>query len=154
MHTNVRVDFSARIGRVKAMHAVGQPPFPHMSGDYMHYLSEAHIPYSRLHDVGGLSGGDMHVDIPNVFRDCSADETDPASYDSGFTDERMKVLHKNGVRPQGAEKQKKRRPPKTPTLRAILSFRRRAQSPVVIFLFRERRRRAAQASARPSACRL
>ncbi|MBR0510352.1 MAG: hypothetical protein IJJ85_09550 [Clostridia bacterium] len=99
MDTTVRLDFSRRLGRVRAMHAVGQPPFPHMSPDYLHYLTEAHIPYSRLHDVGGMFGGNMYVDIPNVFRDFSANEYDPASYDFGFTDELLKALDKNGVKP-------------------------------------------------------
>lgn len=37
------------------------------------YLKEAHIPYSRLHDVGGCFGGNMFVDIPNVFKFCIND---------------------------------------------------------------------------------
>ncbi len=99
MKTTVNIDFSDRIGKIRAMHAVGQPPFPHMSGDYMHYLTEAHIPYARLHDVGGLFGGFMYVDIPNIFRDFSADESDPASYDFGFTDELLKTMAQNNVKP-------------------------------------------------------
>ena len=99
LQTTVRTDYSNRIGRIKAMHAVGQPPFPHMSDAYLHYLTEAHIPFSRLHDVGGLFGGNMYVDIPNVFRDFSADETDPASYDFGFTDALLKALDQSGVKP-------------------------------------------------------
>ncbi len=99
MDTVVKVDFSEPIGRIKAMHAVGQPPFPHMSPDYMHYLADAHIPYSRLHDVGGLYGGNMYVDIPNIFRDFSADENDPASYDFGFTDVLLKTMDAHGVKP-------------------------------------------------------
>ncbi len=99
MNAKVSVDFTKPVGPVKAMHAVGQPPFPHMSPDYMHYLAEAHIPYSRLHDVGGLYGGNMYVDIPNLFRDFSADETDPASYDFGFTDVLLKTMDAHGVKP-------------------------------------------------------
>ena len=86
MHTKVTVDFSETLGKIRAMHAVGQPPYPHMDDSYLHYLTDAHIPYSRLHDVGGPYGGNMYVDIPNVFRDFSANEYDPASYDFGFTD--------------------------------------------------------------------
>ena len=99
MNTTVRLDFSKKSGKIKAMHAVGQPPYPHMDGSYMRYLTDAHIPYARLHDVGGLFGGNMYVDIPNIFRDFSADENDPASYDFGFTDELLKAMHANGVRP-------------------------------------------------------
>ena len=43
----------------------------------MHYLKEAGIPYSRLHDVGGWLGGGLYVDIPNLFPDFDADENDP-----------------------------------------------------------------------------
>ena len=99
MQTTVKVDFSRKLGRIRAMHAVGQPPFPGLSGDSMHYLTEAAIPYARLHDVGGLFGGYMFVDIPNVFRDFSADENDPSSYDFGFTDELLKAMDLNGVKP-------------------------------------------------------
>lgn len=99
LSTEIRINPSRPLGRVKAMHAVGQPPFPHMDPGYLHYLTEAHIPYARLHDVGGLFGGNMYVDIPNVFRDFSADETDPASYDFGFTDALLKAMYENGVSP-------------------------------------------------------
>ena len=80
------VDFSRSIGPIKPMHGVGQPPLTGISTDKFRYLSEASIPYSRLHDVGGWFGGNMFVDIPNVFRDFDADENDPASYDFTFTD--------------------------------------------------------------------
>ena len=80
------VDFSRSIGPIKPMHGVGQPPLTGISTDKFRYLSEASIPYSLLHDVGGWFGGNMFVDIPNVFRDFDADENDPASYDFTFTD--------------------------------------------------------------------
>ena len=53
METKITANFAKPVGRIKVMHGVGQPPFPHMSPDYMHYLTEARVPYSRLHDVGG-----------------------------------------------------------------------------------------------------
>lgn len=86
------VDFSTALGSMKAMHGVGQPPLRGISTDEFHYLSEAGIPYSRLHDVAGWFGGNMFVDIPNVFRNFDADETDPASYDFTFTDILIKGL--------------------------------------------------------------
>ena len=81
------VDFSNIIGKIKPMHAVGQPPFlnPH-NADHFKYLTDASIPYSRLHDVGGPYGSFRYVDIPNIFRDFDADETNPESYDFVFTD--------------------------------------------------------------------
>ena len=82
----VSFDFDKKVGAIRAMHAVGQPPHPDLEGAYMHYLTEAHIPFCRLHDFGGMYGGMVYVDIPNLFRDFDADENDPASYDFGFTD--------------------------------------------------------------------
>ena len=100
---NIQINVNKTVGKIKPMHAVGQPPF---TGSFckldfmpMQILQDAHIPYSRLHDVGGPFGGNRYVDIPNIFRDFSADETDPASYDFAFTDEVIKALIKYGVEP-------------------------------------------------------
>ena len=82
----LNVNFDKIKGRIKPVHAVGQPPWHGLGGQYLHYLTEAHIPYARLHDMGGAYGGFVYVDIPNIFRDFSADETDPKSYDFTFTD--------------------------------------------------------------------
>ena len=56
------------------------------------YLTEAEIPFSRLHDVGGMYGGSRFVDIPNLFPDFGADETDPASYRFAYTDALIQAL--------------------------------------------------------------
>ena len=93
------IDFSKAIGRIKAMHAVGQPPFYGMYFEMFRYLKDADIPYSRLHDVGGAYGRSVFVDIPNLFRDFDADENDPASYDFAFTDVLLSELMKVGVKP-------------------------------------------------------
>ncbi len=82
----ITADFSKITGKIKPMHGVGQPPFVGTNNSLMHYLGEAGIPYSRLHDVGGPYGGYLFVDIPNIFRDFDADETLPESYDFVFTD--------------------------------------------------------------------
>ena len=79
--TEIKFNFDRKIGEIKAMHAVGQPPISGLHDTHYHYLEEAHIPYSRLHDVGGQFGGYTYVDIPNIFRDFDADENDPKSYD-------------------------------------------------------------------------
>ena len=100
---NIQINFNKTVKKIKPMHAVGQPPF---TGGFcaldcspMQILQDAHIPYSRLHDVGGAFGGNRYVDIPNIFRDFSADETDPASYDFAFTDEIIKALVHYNVAP-------------------------------------------------------
>ena len=95
----ISFDFNRVIGAVKPMHGVGQPPLLGIDTQYFKYLSEAHIPYSRLHDVGGWFGGNMFVDIPNVFRDFDADVDDPASYDFVFTDLLLKALDEHHCKP-------------------------------------------------------
>ena len=100
--TNVRcIDWAASAGPVKPVNGVGQPPMNGLprKASMIHYLKEAGVPYSRLHDVGGAYGQMRYVDIPNVFRDFNADENDPASYDFSYTDRLMDALAENGVEP-------------------------------------------------------
>ncbi len=96
---DIKVDFQNIIGICKPMHGVGQPPMTGLSNSLFHYLTRAGIPYSRLHDVGGWLGGGLYVDIPNLFRDFDADETDPASYDFAFTDKIISGLVDAGCEP-------------------------------------------------------
>ena len=95
----IRVDFNKNIGNIKKMHAVGQPPMEFVSMEHFHYLTEAGIPQSRLHDVAGAYGSNRFVDVPNIFRDFSADENDPASYSFAFTDLLITALVEAGVEP-------------------------------------------------------
>ena len=96
----IMIDASRTIGRIKPMHAVGQPPIQGWADfSLFHYLKEAHIPFSRLHDTGGAFGKNLYVDIPNLFRDFDADENDPASYDFAFTDLLFAALVENKVEP-------------------------------------------------------
>ena len=69
-------DFNKVTGKIRPMHGVGQPPTGTKASKstWMHYMKEAGIPFSRLHDVGGMYGQNIFVDIPNVFRDFDADE--------------------------------------------------------------------------------
>ncbi len=96
-------DFEKTKGKIKPMHGVGQPPFG-LSNDGLdvsmfRYLTEAHIPYSRLHDTYGAFGADLFVDVPNLFRDFDADENDPASYDFAFTDVLLSKMVASGIEP-------------------------------------------------------
>lgn len=97
--TKICVNEKNVVGKIKAMHGVGQPPLLGISTAKFSYLTEANIPYSRLHDVGGWFGKNMFVDIPNIFRDFDADENDPASYDFTFTDILIKGLIDAGCEP-------------------------------------------------------
>jgi len=92
-------DFDKTVGRIREMHAVGQPPMLGVSDSLFHYLTDASIPYSRLHDVGGVYGGNRFVDIHNIFRDFSADETKEESYDFTFTDILITCLMKANCPP-------------------------------------------------------
>ncbi len=95
----ITADFTKPLGKIKAMHAVGQPPVEWCGTQHFHYLTEAGIPQSRLHDVCGAFGENTFVDIPNIFRDFSADENDPASYSFAFTDHLIKALVDADVEP-------------------------------------------------------
>ena len=96
----VTVDPAREIGPVKPVNGVGQPPMIGFTEYPMfHYLKEAGIPFSRLHDVGGMFGRNVFVDIPNLFRDFDADENDPKNYDFAFTDKLIGALVKNDVEP-------------------------------------------------------
>ncbi len=96
----ITVDFSKQKGKIKPVNGVGQPPILYGVDDEMfHYLTEAHIPFSRLHDTGGFLGGNRFVDVPNLFRDFDADPDDPAAYDFAFTDVLITSLIKHGVEP-------------------------------------------------------
>ena len=87
-------DFSKITGKMKPMHGVGQPPILGINTDMFDYLRDAGIPYSRLHDVGGWFGGNLFVDIPNIFRDFEADVDEESSYDFAFTDLLLTELNK------------------------------------------------------------
>ena len=97
----VKVDFAKAVGPVKPVNGVGQPPLVGKLADYpmFHYLKDAGIPYSRLHDVGGWLGGGLFVDIPVIFPDFDADENDPKSYRFAYTDSLLKALDKHDVEP-------------------------------------------------------
>ena len=96
----ITIDPTCVLGPVKPVNGVGQPPILGLRKFTMfHYLQEAGVPFSRLHDVGGMYGRGIFVDIPNLFRDFDADENDPASYDFAFTDRLVNALVEHGVEP-------------------------------------------------------
>ena len=96
-------NFDQIIGKIKPMHAVGQPPLDvgdnGIDDSLFHYLTKAHIPYSRLHDTYGDFAANLFVDVPNLFRDFDADENDPESYDFAFTDALLDKMIAHGIEP-------------------------------------------------------
>ncbi|MBQ7934820.1 MAG: hypothetical protein IJ333_00505, partial [Clostridia bacterium] len=103
MMSNIQVAFDQIVGKIKPMHATGQPPFlggfQTLNFAPMDYMKNAHIPYCRLHDVQGAFGSNRYVDIPNIFRDFDADETDPANYDFAFTDVMIEAMYQHDLKP-------------------------------------------------------
>lgn len=95
----MHIPFTAPIGRIKPMHAINNAPMRWTFCDSFHYLTEARIPYSRLHDTGGLQGGGVFVDVANVFPRFDADPEDPHSYEFGFTDHLLRELCAADVKP-------------------------------------------------------
>lgn len=93
----ITVDFDRIVGKIKPFHGINNAPIYGADTKLYHYLSEAGIPFSRLHDTGGKYGGGVYVDIENLFRDFDADETDPASYDFAFTDFLINNIKKQGT---------------------------------------------------------
>ena len=98
--STIQVNLSKKIKNMKPMHGGVKAPVTSSARDgYFHYLSEAGIPYSRLRKVGYNLGGSKYVDIPIVFPDFNADETDPSNYDFVMTDLLMEYLVKANVEP-------------------------------------------------------
>ena len=96
----IQLDLTKSVKNMKPMHGGGQPPLGGKDmNEFFHYMTEAGIPFSRLHDVGGVFGGNRFVDIPNLFRNFDADENDPANYDFTFTDHLIKSLVDANVEP-------------------------------------------------------
>ncbi len=95
----VHVDLTHPLRAVKPMHGINNAPFHWSNCRLFHYLTEAGIPVSRLHDTGGQFGGGVYVDIDNLFPCPEADPTDPASYDFAFNDHLLCELVAAGVKP-------------------------------------------------------
>ena len=101
--TLINVDFNKIVGKIKPLHAVNDVPTTYFCGgsaeQFVKYFTEAGIPYSRLHDVGGRYGANVFVDINNIFRNFDADENDSSNYDFVFTDKLLAILIASGVKP-------------------------------------------------------
>ncbi len=96
---HITPDFTSSVGKIKPMHAVNNAPMYWTFCDSFHYLTEAGIPYARLHDTGGILGGGLFVDVANLFPNFDADPDDPANYEFGFTDHLLRELTAADVQP-------------------------------------------------------
>jgi len=91
---SINVDWNNTIGKIKELHGVNNSPVVH--NKLMPEFHEAGIPYVRTHDTYGRFGGNVYIDIPNIFRNFDANPDDPTSYDFAFTDEYLKSVVKSG----------------------------------------------------------
>ena len=94
---NIVLDRTKIKGVIKPMHAINNAPIMGQNFKLFPYLKKAGIPYARLHDTGGAYGGNIYVDIGNVFRDFDNDPGDPDSYDFTFTDKLLEEITKQGT---------------------------------------------------------
>ena len=102
--SNIFLDFSQTIGKMKPMHAVNNGPVvagnEQTRGNQHDYLA-LHLPYARTHDASFYAGygGEHTVDIHAIFPNFDADVNDPDSYDFACTDNYMKQIITYGSRP-------------------------------------------------------
>lgn len=82
----VAVDFSKAEGLIRPLNGVNNAPCLLGTNDCVASFRRAGIPFMRTHDTVGMWGGTHYVDIPNIFPDFDADETDPKNYDFTFSD--------------------------------------------------------------------
>ncbi|MBQ8566499.1 MAG: hypothetical protein IJ445_02800 [Clostridia bacterium] len=102
--SNVKIDFTKCLGKIKDMHAVNNGPIVAGSdqtrGNHLYYKA-AKIPYARNHDAAFDSryGGEHTVDVCAIFPNFDADVNDPASYDFPCTDHYTKQIIEAGTKP-------------------------------------------------------
>lgn len=93
--TEISVDFSKTIGKIKSLHGVNNGPLVlGVNADLSIYHSEAGFPHTRLHDPRWPSP-DV-VDIPTIFPDFDADPGDSTNYFFEKTDDYIAAIIKNG----------------------------------------------------------
>lgn len=94
----VTVDFGRTVGAIKPVHGVNNGPVTcNFWYDATPLFQRAHIPYCRLHDTEYPFGNGEYVDICCIFKDFSADENDPNSYNFALTDDYLKYIKKAGA---------------------------------------------------------
>ena len=95
----VKVDFGQVIGPVKPVHGVNNGPVTcNFWNDARDQFVEAKIPFCRLHDTEYPFGDGEFVDINCIFKDFTADENDPASYNFTLTDDYLRHINEVGAK--------------------------------------------------------
>ena len=87
----ITIDTSRKLGPIKPVHGVNNGPtsFGGLT-DLSRSYKAAGFPYARMHDPEYPHP--TAVDIPQIFPDFSADETDPANYVFENTDAALKAI--------------------------------------------------------------
>lgn len=97
----VSIDFSKFDGKIKPMHAVNNGPLARNVRGISNFdeYQAAGIPYARNHDASFYSGygGEHTVDVNNIFKNFSADENLPESYDFEATDKYLNTIRDAGT---------------------------------------------------------
>ncbi len=88
----VKIDFDSERGAIKPLHGVNNAPVRVNGKQGQDEFRSAGIPFVRTHDTAYSFGGTHYVDIPNVFPNFDADETNPANYDFAYTDAYLKPI--------------------------------------------------------------
>ena len=94
----IKIDFESERGAIKPLHGVNNAPVRVNGREGQDEFKAAGIPFVRTHDTAYSFGGTHYVDIPNVFPNFDADETDPANYDFAYTDAYLKPIIEAGCR--------------------------------------------------------
>ncbi|MBQ3808960.1 MAG: hypothetical protein II840_13515 [Kiritimatiellae bacterium] len=89
----LEIDYDAERGAIKPLHGVNNAPV-RVNGKQggQDEFKAAGIPFVRTHDTAYSFGGTHYVDIPNVFPNFDADETNPSNYDFAYTDAYLKPI--------------------------------------------------------------
>lgn len=115
MSFDIKINAGSQIGAIKPVNGTCNAPHKTISK----YFRQANLPYTRLHD--SFLGHHPCVDVPVIFPDFDADETDPKNYDFAITDyyintiyaanPDIKIIYRLGMSMQGGPFPKGNTPP-------------------------------------------
>lgn len=92
----VRVDLSIPVGEIKPLHGMCNGPVSY-GADITDAFREIGVPYVRFDGADTAAGG-YAVDVSKIFRDPSADPTDPGSYSFELTDRYVEAALLSGAK--------------------------------------------------------
>lgn len=94
--SSIKVNLNKSMGVIKPFHGIGNGPVCFGGAiDSTPLYKIAGFPFIRLHDTNWPSP--REIDIPQIFKDFSADENDPGNYDFRRTDEYLEQCFATGA---------------------------------------------------------